>query len=201
MVVDTEVQGSPGWMKARAGIPTASNCDKIVTTAGVASKSAKKYLYQLAAERIRGIKEETYQNAAMKRGIEFEVEARAMYAFITDQEVEVVGLCYPDEKKLCGASPDGLVGDEGIIEIKCPSSDIHVDYFLRGVLPTDYFQQTQMQLFVTGRKWVDFVSYFPGLKPLIVRAIPDTKFITALRVELEMFYQQLDEVTAKLRGE
>lgn len=199
MIVDNSPQGSPEWMKARVGIPTASNADKIVTTAGVASKSAKKYMYQLAAERITGIKEETYQNDAMKRGIEMEAEARAMYALVTGNEVEETGLCYPDSKKLYGASPDGLVGSDGAIEIKCPSSAIHVGYLLEGALPTDYFQQTQMQLLVTGREYVDFISYFPGLKALIVRAKPDKKFIALLKVELNTFCNELDEVEQKLR--
>jgi len=200
MIAENHTQGSPEWAKARLGIPTASSADKIVTMAGVASKQRQKYLYQLAAERITGIKEETYQNGAMQRGIEMEAEARSMYELMTGSTVEQVGICYPDEKKSWGCSPDGLVGKDGALEIKCPSSAVHVGYLLEGTLPSDYFQQTQMQLLVTGRKWVDFFSFYPGLKPLLIRVKPDEKFQKALRIELEVFCKELDEVTKKIRS-
>ena len=181
------------------GIPTASNFDKIITTKGEPSKSRLKYLYTLAAERITGAREEAYQNGIMQRGIEMEGEARAMYEVVTGTSVAQTGLCYPDDKRLFGCSPDGLVGSDGAIEIKCPTSAVHVSYLLDGGMPTDYFQQTQGQLLVTGRECVDFVSYYPGLKSLIVRARPDNKFIEALKTELKAFCKDLDEVTEKLR--
>lgn len=199
MIIDPAIQGSAEWKLCRAGIPTASNFDKLITTKGDPSKSRTKYMYQLAAERVTGVKEETYQNGAMQRGIEMEAEARAMYSIVTGNEVEEVGVCYPDENRLYGASPDGLIGGDGCLEIKCPSSAVHVSYLLEGAIPTDYFQQTQGQLLVTGREWVDFVSYYPGLKALIVRAKPDKKFIEALKAELKNFCIELDKVTEKLR--
>jgi len=199
MIIDTAIQGTKEWREARGGIPTASAFEMIITTRGEPSKQKQKYMYALAAERITGISEDKYQNEAMKRGIEMEAEARAMYELITGNTVEVVGVCYPDDKKLYGASPDGLVGKDGCLEIKCPTSAVHVSYLLDGSLPADYFQQTQGQLLVTGRKWVDFVSYYPGLKPLIIRVTPDEKFLRALRIELEVFCKSLDEVTEKIR--
>jgi putative phage-type endonuclease len=199
MIIENVIQGTPEWLKERCGIPTASNFDTIITTKGEPSKSRTKYMYQLAAERITGVKEETYQNGIMQRGIEMEAEARCMYELITGNTVEQVGVCYPDEKKLCGCSPDGLIDKDGAIEIKCPTSAVHVGYLLEGVLPMTYFQQLQGQLFVTGRKWVDFFSYYPGLKPLLIKVLPDEKFIKALRVELELFCGELDEITKKLR--
>ncbi|MES0334821.1 MAG: lambda exonuclease family protein [Candidatus Magnetobacterium sp. LHC-1] len=200
MIVDNIKQGSIEWQGYRVGIPTASNFDKIITTEGKPSKQRQKYMFTLAAERITGIKEETYQNGAMQRGIQLEEEARRMYELISGYSVDQVGICYQNEKKLYGCSPDGLVGNDGCLEIKCPTSAVHVSYLLEGVIPTEYIQQTQGQLLVTGRKWVDFVSYSPGLRPLIVRAIPDTKFISLLREGLEKFCLELDEVTKKLRG-
>jgi hypothetical protein len=84
-------------------------------------------------------------------------------------------------------------------DLKCPSSAVHVGYLLDGILPLDYFQQVQGQLLVTGRKWIDFVSYYPGLKALIVRVAPDVQFINALKVELELFCKKLNEVTERIR--
>jgi putative phage-type endonuclease len=192
-------QQSPEWFKARLGIPTASNFDKIITTKGEPSKQAQKYMYQLAAERISGVREETYQNQAMLRGIEMEAEARSLYELAKDCKVEPCGLGFCDERKLFAASPDGLVGKDGCIEIKCPNAATHVAYLLDGTLPSDYFQQTQGQLLVTGRKWNDFISYFPGLRPMIVRCKRDDNFIAALQLALESFCKQLDEITERIR--
>ena len=199
MIVDNSPQGSPEWMACRAGIPTASGFDQIITTRGEPSKSRLKYMYRLAAERITGVKEEAYQNGAMQRGVELEAEARKMYELMTGNEVLTVGLCYQDKKKLFGCSPDGLIGEDGALELKCPSSAVHISYLLDNKLPTEYFCQVQGQLFVTGRKYVDFMSYYPGIKPLIVRVVPDMKFITALRVELELFVKELAEVVERIK--
>ena len=200
MIIESVVQGTPEWQTARLGIPTSSNFDKLITTKGDQSKSRLKYMYQLAAERITGVKEETYQNGAMQRGIQMEEEARNMYELITGNTVTIVGVCYPNKKKPYGCSPDGLVGDDGAIEIKCPTSAVHVGYLLEGALPTDYIQQIQGQLLVTGRKWVDFFSFYPNLKPLLIRVTPDEKFQKALAVELNKFVSELDEITKKIRG-
>ena len=199
MITVDVAQGTPEWMAARCGIPSASNFDKIVTMKGEPSKQAQKYMWQLASERVTGKVEESYQNGNMQRGIEMEAEARNLFEMLHDVKIEQVGVCYPDKAKLCAASPDGLVGKDGLIEIKCPLSYTHVGYLLDGTLPSDYFQQTQGQLFVTGRKWVDFCSYYPGLKPLIVRVVRDEPFIKKLAVEIEVFCKQLEEVTAKIR--
>jgi putative phage-type endonuclease len=199
MIVVDVIQGSPEWNTARLGIPTASGFDRIVTTKGEPSKQALKYMYQLAAERITGVKEETYQNAAMQRGTEMEAEARAMYELMTGNEVDIVGVCYPDENKLYGCSPDGLISKDKSLEIKCPGSAVHVGYLLDGGLPTEYFQQVQGQLLVTGRKWVDFFSFYPGIKPLLIRVERDEKFIKALMVELEVFCKELDKTTERIR--
>ena len=199
MIIDKAIQGTKEWREARGGIPTASAFDMIITTSGTPSKQKQKYLYSLAAERITGVSEDKYQNDAMKRGIEMEAEARAMYELVTGNTVEVVGVCYPDKKKLYGCSPDGLVGADGVLEIKCPTAPIHVGYLFNGGLPTDYYCQVQGQLLVTGRKYVDFFSYFPGLAPLLVSVKPDEKFQKALRVELEIFVKELDEITERLK--
>ena len=191
-------QGSPEWFSAKAGKPSASSFDKIITTKGEPSKSAQKYMFQLAGEAIAGLKEETYQNATMQRGIELEEEARQFYEMVKDCKVEQIGLCYPNDKKRYLCSPDGLVGKDGLIEIKCPLIATQVGYLLDNVLPTEYFQQVQGQLLVTGRKWCDFVSYYPGLKPLIVRITPEKEFIKKLEAELEKFCVELETTIRKI---
>lgn len=189
------IQGSPEWFAARCGIPTASDFDKIIDANGKQSRGRQKYMYRLAGERVAGKPEDSYQNGAMLRGTIMEAEARAFYELISDVKVETVGFCSVGKY---GASPDGLV-HEGAIEIKCPSIAVHVSYLIDRKLPTDYFQQVQGGLLVTGQKWCDFVSYYPGLNPLVVRVVPDEAYQKILKSELELFCEQLDDVASKLR--
>lgn len=191
------VQGLPEWFSAKCGVPSASNFDKIVTAAGKPSKQCQKYLYRLAGETITGVPEETYQSPAMLRGVEIEASAREMYQFVTGREVKEVGFCIADDGY--GCSPDGLVGDDGLIEIKCPIMSTHISYLLANALPVEYKQQLQGQLLVTGRKWCDFVSYYPGLKPLIIRTMRDEAFLKALQIELEVFVNGLKDLIKKIR--
>lgn len=200
MIIETFEQGSIEWFAARVGIPTASNFDLIITNKGEPSKQRQKYLYTLAGERIIGQKEETYQNAAMQRGIAMEGEARTLYELISGVEVRQVGICYPDEKKCVAASPDGLINDDGLLEIKCPLLSTIVAYLVEGKLVSDYWQQTQGQLYVTGREWVDLMAYYPAIKPLIIRIKRDEEFIACLDLALTKFCKELDETTEKLRG-
>lgn len=200
MIIKNFTQGSKEWFEARAGIPTASHFDKIVMMSGNPSAQRQKYLYQLAGERLLGTKEETYQSAAMARGIELEPEARAAYEFIKDCDVEEVGLCYKNNDKLFSCSPDGLRQSEKRgLEIKCPSLAVHTEYLHRGRLPSTYFQQVHGSIFVTGYDSWDFMSYYPGLPPLIVEVLPDEKFMKSLGKELECFCFELTDITEVLR--
>jgi hypothetical protein len=135
----------------------------------------------------------------MLRGIEMESEARGLYSLLSGQEVVQVGLCLSEGKAGYGASPDGLIGEDGGVEIKCPLVSTHVSYLLANKLPSDYFQQVQGGLLVTGRKWWDFVSYYPGLRPLLIRVEPDKAFQKALKVELELFVNELDDIVRKIK--
>lgn len=191
-------QRSPKWYSIRCGLPTASEFDKIITTKGEPSKQMKKYLYKTAGEHIAGTPEDTYQNAAMIRGCEMEAEARSLYTVITNEHIQEVGFCTVDSGKF-GCSPDGLVGEKGMVEIKCPNISTHVGYLLDNKLPTDYIQQVQGSLLVTGREWLDFISYYPALKPFIIRVQRDEKFIKALRIELEVFCKELKELIKKIK--
>ena len=190
-------QRSPEWYKARCGIPTASSFDMIITTTGKQSASRKKYLYQLAGERLGGIVDETYQSFAMQQGVLKEEEARKLYEIATGQDVTPVGFCLSDCGKY-GCSPDGLVGVMGGYEVKCPLIHTHIGYLLENDVPTDYYTQVQGQLLVTGREWVDFMSYFPGLKPLIVRETPDDVFQRLLKTELDLFCEDLEKLVKQL---
>jgi len=194
------VQGSPEWLAEKAGRPSSSQFGEIITPGGAPSKQATKYLYALAGERLIGKKAESYQNATMLRGSEMEAEARQFYEVVNDVEVKQVGLCFHDEKKRFCTSPDGLVGEDGLLEIKCPSLPVAVEYLLNGTLPNIYLPQCQGQLFVSGRKWVDFLSYYPGLKPLILRVPRDNVFIAKLQRLLDDFCDELDEIERKLRA-
>lgn len=189
-------QRSEEWYSARLGIPTSSNFDKIVMVNGKPSKSRTKYLYQLAGEHVAGVAEETYQSAAMLKGIEREDEARNLYEVINDVEVQQVGFCVDND---AGCSPDGLIGEKGGLEIKCPIASTHVNYLLNNTLLKDYFQQVQGSLLVTKREWWDVMSYYPGIKPLIVRVKRDETFIMSLKVELKMCCNELKEIINKIK--
>ena len=186
------------WFAERAGKPSASNFDKIVTTKGEPSKQSKNYLYQLAGESITGLKVETYQNAAMQRGIELEPTARSLFEMIHDVEVKQVGLCYPDEQKKYLCSPDGLIENSGL-EIKCPMIHTHVGYLLENKLPTEYIQQVQGSMAVTGFDAWYFMSFFPGLPSLIIKVKRDEAFIDKLKKELDSFCSELVEIVKKLK--
>jgi putative phage-type endonuclease len=198
MIIETFPQRSEEWYAAKAGVPSASNFDKIVTMAGQRSKQADKYLYQLAGEKVLGKIEDGYCNAAMTRGIELEPEARSFFEMLHDVEVQEVGMCYRDEQKLFSCSPDGLMENAGL-EIKCPQLSTHIEYLLNNALPATYFQQVQGSLYVTGLSHWFFMSYYPGIKPLIVKVEPDLKFHAKLEAALEQFCNELDKVTNKLR--
>jgi len=179
MRIDQNEQGSPEWLAARLGIPSASMFAKIVTTKGAWSTSADTYINQLVAERLTGEREEVFQSHHMIRGTELEPDARDLYSLMTDSEVTEVGFCLHDTLA-AGCSPDGLIVEDGGLEIKCPAPSTHVEYLRGGVLPSKYKQQVMGCLWITGREWWDFMSYHPTMKPLIVRVERDEEYIAAL---------------------
>jgi len=200
MIISEHPQLSEEWFAERAGLPTASNFSKIVTSKGLPSKSAKKYMYQLAIERVTGKKEDTYTSQAMERGSLLEEEARSGYSLVTGLSVETVGLCWKDDKKSVGASPDGLVdGSKGCLEIKCPSAAVHCEYLINNKVPTEYFVQVQGQMYVTGCAWSDFVSYYPGTRLLVLRMDRDEAFMSKLDFELKVFCAELDRLVEKIK--
>lgn len=201
IIIDCE-QGSEEWRKVKLGIPSASNFSKIIAKKGaewVQSKSRTLYMRKLAAERITGVSEEGYTNAAIEAGNDTEAEARAYYALIRGISVQQVGFCFEDGKKY-GCSPDGLVGEVGGLEIKCGIGSTQITRLIEGVLPSEYFHQVQGSLLVTGRKWWDFIAYHPKIKPIVIRVERDEVFIDALRFELKLFCAELDKLTERIKN-
>ncbi len=150
---------------------------------------------KVAGERLSGIKEESYSNANMEAGLELEASARAYYEKVNNCIVEQVGFIKKDD--WIGSSPDGLVGDDGQIEIKCVIPSTQIATILKGSMPTEHIKQVQGQLFVSGRKWCDFVSYCPLLIPrpfFSVRIYRDEEYLHNLAVELEMFIADLKKM-------
>ena len=193
--IDCE-QGSDEWISARLGIPSASMYGKIITTQGKWSTQADTYINQLVAEKLTGEQTPFYQNEHMARGTELEPDARKMYEFIKDVEVQEVGFCLHDTLE-AGASPDGLIGEDGGLEIKCPAPATHVEYLRGGKLPSKYKQQVMGCLWITGREWWDFMSYHPNMKPLIVRVERDEDYIAELEACVSKAVKLIEENVEK----
>jgi len=199
MIVHNVRQGSPAWMELRRGVPTASCFEKIITPTGKPSAQAEKYMYDLLAEFVLGRPLEGLKMPWMERGSELESDAALWYGFQRDVEPEVIGFCTTDDGRI-GASPDRLVGEEGLLELKCPSPGVHVQYLLYPARGVDkaYYPQVQGQLYVTGRKWTDVVSYHPELPSVIVRVARDEEFIALLGSSLKTFCEELAKGKAEL---
>lgn len=179
MRISEAIQGSEEWLESRLGRPTASNFGKLITPTGKASASAQGYIDELIAQKITGEIPEFFKSEAMQRGNDLETVAKSLYEFTYDVEVKEVGLCLHDKYE-CGASPDGLIGLDGGLEIKCPLPHTHVSYLRDGGIPSKYIPQVQGCLWITEREWWDFMSYHPSMEDLIVRVYRDNAYITKL---------------------
>jgi len=188
--IDCGGQGTEEWLKARLGVPSASNFSKVVTTKGQRSTSFMGYVNALIAERLTGDPTYVKITEPMERGTSLEDEARAMYQLINDTEVRQVDFIKHPNMEV-GCSPDGLIDvkcDRGLIgglEIKCPLQGTHVEYLRAGKVPSKYMLQVQGCMFVTGRGYWDFMSYHPKMKPLIVRTYRDDDLINELATHLQ----------------
>jgi hypothetical protein len=199
IIIECE-QGSERWFREKLGKPSASRFSEIITTKGDISKSRESYMYELAAESVSGIFTEGYKNANMQEGNDRESESRALYELINGVEVEQVGVIYRDEFKMFLCSPDGLVNREWGLELKNVLPKTQVKYLLAGTLPTDYFQQVQGSLYITGFDRWDFMAYSPGLPPLILPIRRDEAFIAKLETALLDFAADLSKMVDKLRA-
>jgi len=183
-------QGSEAWFEARRGIPTASNFKRILTAGGRRSDSAPQYLRELVHEYHNG-RTPPAPNQWMARGIELEPEARAVYESLTGARVAQTGLVYLDDARMVAASPDGLVSADGLLEIKCPMPETHLNYFDSPRVPAAHVAQVQGQLWVTGRRWCDFFSYHPAHAPFMIRVARDEAYIDKLRAAVLVFVDAL----------
>lgn len=196
-------QRSTEWFNARLGKVTASRvADVIAKTKTGYSTSRENYMAQLVCERMTGTQGESYSNAAMQWGTDQEPLARAAYEAAKDVLVDEVGFITHPTIIAAGASPDGLVGDDGLIEIKCPNTATHIDTLLSDKVPSKYNTQMQWQLACTGRKWCDFVSFDPrmpeGLQLFIQRVDFDAEYVKMLEAEITEFLGELETKIERL---
>lgn len=190
-------QRTDAWFEARLGKVTASRLNDVMATlkSGGEAASRRNYKADLVAERRSGAKLDGFTSAAMKWGTDAEPLARAAYEAETGTFVTEVGFIDHPAIPMTGASPDGLVGDHGLIEIKCPNTATHIDWLRVGAPPAEYMNQMSWQMECTGRKWCDFVSFDPRLDPdaqlFIVRYHRDEQRIQALRDEVQRFLAEV----------
>lgn len=200
IVFDSLEQGTEEWFQARMGMPTASEFQCLLAKGrgGGESKGRKTYLYKLAGERISGKPMEHYSNGYLERGHAMEDEARALYELTAECDVKRVGFVRNDLFR-AGASPDGFVGDDGLIEIKTKAPHLQLELLESGELPGEHRAQCQGAMWVSGRQWVDFVSYFTGMPPFILRVDRDERYIAELAVAVKEFNEELDALVARYK--
>lgn len=191
-------QRSPEWYAARAGIPTASEFATILAKAkdGGDSKTRKSYMLKLAGEIITGEPAEGFDNAHMERGRLMEDEARETYSFLTDEEPTRVGFIRNDT---AGCSPDSLIGDVGMVEIKTALPHILIGYILKNTFPPEHKAQCQGALWVAEREWIDIAVYWPKLPLFNKRAVRDEPYIAALATAVDQFHEELAEAVERVR--
>ena len=195
-------QRSEEWFQARLGKVTASRvADVLAKIKSGESASRRNYKIQLVSERLTGERQESYINQAMQDGIDREQFARERYVQQYGEVEEVGFVKHPTLE--AGASPDGMVGDDGILEIKCPMGSTHTETLMTQDVPSRYIPQIQFQLLVTGRKWCDFVSYNPmfpeHLQVFVKRVEADTVYQKELELEVKQFLSEVDNVINKLK--
>ena len=196
-------QRSPEWFAARLGKVTASRvADVIAKTKSGYSTSRDNYMAQLVCERLTGQQGESFTNAAMQHGTETEPLARSAYEAYADLMVEEVGFVQHPKIEQAGASPDGLVGLFGMLEIKCPNTATHIDTLLTQAVPNKYITQMQWQMRCCERQWCDFVSFDPRLPQelqLFVKRVEfDAAYVAMLEEEVIQFLKELDNKVTKL---
>jgi putative phage-type endonuclease len=196
-------QRSPEWFAARCGRVTASRIkDVLAKTKTGYSASRANYMAQLICERLTGCPSPSFTSAAMQWGTDIEPQARAAYSLHMGVDVVEVGFAPHPTIALAGASPDGLVGDDGLLEVKCPQTATHLDTLLCGEAPSDYFAQMQFQMACTGRSWCDFVSYDPRLpdhlRMFVTRVPLDTAWLAEAEAEVRKFLSEMDAKLAAL---
>ncbi len=204
------IQGTESWHQARAGRVTASRiADMMAKTKSGWGASRANYMAELVAERLTGVVAEGFTNTAMKWGTDTEPQARAAYEFFQGAEVTLVGFVVHPKIDRSGASPDGLVGTDGLLELKCPNTATHIETLLSGTIPDKYLKQMQWQMACCEREWCDFASFDPRLPPrmqlFVQRVQRNGAAIGEIEREVSIFLKEIDgqveALTAKYGAE
>ncbi|MHB8744881.1 MAG: lambda exonuclease family protein [Sulfuricaulis sp.] len=198
MIIVNCEQGSPEWFSARAGIPTASMYQTVMAKSrdDADSKTRRTYMLKLIGEKMTGEPMESFNNAHMERGKVMEEEARNAYAFLRDMEPKLVGFIRNGDT---GASPDSLIGENGLLEIKTKLPHLQLEVLLSDVLPMKHRAQVQGQLWVAEREFCDFVSYWPKLPLFVTRVFRDEPYIKTIEVAVSQFNDEMSELMARVQ--
>lgn len=194
-ILDVE-QGTREWYDARAGIVTCSRLQDVLT--GGKGITRRKYIYHLVSEIQTGKSQDKLKGEHLERGKRLEPHARELYEVRTENLIQEVGFCLDDSLKL-GYSPDGLAGESGLIELKTKLAPLQIEILYENKLPSEYKAQVQGGLLVTGREWCDFCTYSPDLDLFILRVYPDLEYHQEIKIALEQFYKELEEVMKVIR--
>ena len=196
-IVDCE-QGTEIWLRARMGIPTASEFGSVLAAAkdGKDRKTRNKYMRKLAGELITGEPMETFQNQHMERGKIMEDEARDFYAFTTDEPIQRIGFVVNGDR---GCSPDSFIGASGMLEIKTALPDILIEKILADDFPPEHRAQCQGNLMVAEREWIDIGIYWPKMPMFVKRAYRDESYIRNMSAEIDAFNAELHELVERIR--
>jgi YqaJ-like viral recombinase domain len=202
MQIITCEQGTPEWHAARLGIPTASRFATVMAKgkSGGDSVTRKEYMQKLAGEIITGRPMENYRNEAMERGHEQEAEARSLYAYTFNVTPELVGFVRNGQ---AGCSPDALIGNDGVLEIKSKAAHVLIELNerkMRGDFPAEHLAQCQGNLWITEREWIDIAAYCPGMILYQVRAYRAEPYIKTLASEVDRFNAELHEMVERNRA-
>lgn len=197
-IIDCE-QSSPEWYSARLGIPTASEFKKLVAVNKDAKdkKTRTEYMRKLAGEVLTGVPMESYTNEHMERGKVMEEDARDLYAMITKADLRRVGFIRNGNT---GCSPDSLIGDDGGLEIKTALPHVQIERLERGDLPAEHRLQVQGCIWLSERKWWDFVSFCPKLPMFTIRVQRDEQCIAELSAAVNTFNAELNDLIARIRS-
>ncbi len=191
-------QGADIWLDIKRGTVSASHFSEVLSK----STGRKTYMMKLVAERLTGLTQNGYSNTIMERGIEVEPQARVYYEELNECKVVQVGFIIRDDNET-GCSPDGLVGDDGLVEIKCPNTTTHIDTILKGKMQASYVPQVQGQMWVAERKWCDYISFDPRLEQhpfFCTRIFRDDSYIMVLEAAVNQFVKEMKEIIAKVKG-
>jgi hypothetical protein len=191
-IIDCE-QGSPEWIRARLGIPTASEFHSVMAKGE--GKTRKTYMLKLLGERLTGEPQDSYSNGNMERGKTMEAEAVDLYAFMKDRKPKAVGFIRNGD---VGCSPDRLLGKRGMVQVKTKLPHLHLELLLADKFPPEHKAQVQGELWVAEREYSDFVCYWPKLPLFVKRVYRDEEYIKTIQSEVQRFLDEMNELQNKI---